>query len=220
MLGAGTWWISADTSQLETAILNLALNARDAMAGKGKLTIEISNAYHRPMRAPLEVKPGQYVMIAVSDTGVGMTKEVAAKAFDPFFTTKEVGQGTGLGLSQVYGFIKQSGGHAKIYSEPGAGTTVKLYLPRLPAPAAAQIEPKAPPVPVAAERKPSVVEDDADVCKFTAEVLGDSPDLRGRCGCGAARLKRSRHRPAVTDIGLPGGVNGRELAEASGAFRR
>jgi PAS domain S-box-containing protein len=130
---AGAWWISADANQLETAILNLAINARDAMAGSGKLTIEVSNAFLDESYAAshLDVNPGQYVMIAVSDTGSGMSKEVAAKAFEPFFTTKEIGQGTGLGLSQVYGFIKQSGGHAKIYSERGEGTTVKLYLPRL-----------------------------------------------------------------------------------------
>ena len=131
VLGSGVWLTSADPNQLETAILNVAVNARDAMPNGGKLTIETSNAFlDEPYAAAhQEVTPGQYAMIAVSDTGIGMKKDVIAKAFDPFFTTKE--HGTGLGLSQVFGFIKQSGGHAKIYSEPGEGTTIKLYLPRL-----------------------------------------------------------------------------------------
>jgi PAS domain S-box-containing protein len=126
------WTISADLNQLETAILNLAVNSRDAMQGSGKLTLETANAFldESYAAAHAEVTAGQYVMIAVSDTGAGMTPEVMAKAFDPFFTTKETGQGTGLGLSQVLGFMKQSGGHVKLYSELGAGTTVKLYLPQ------------------------------------------------------------------------------------------
>ena len=114
------WAIFVDTNQLESALLNLAVNARDAMPEGGKLTIEAANIYlDEDYSAIAEVPPGQYVGIFVSDTGTGMTPEVASKAFDPFFTTKEVGQGTGLGLSQVYGFIKQSGGHVKIYSEVG-----------------------------------------------------------------------------------------------------
>jgi signal transduction histidine kinase/ActR/RegA family two-component response regulator len=130
---AGLWKVNADAHQLESAILNIAINARDAMPEGGKLTIETANAYLDEAYAAqhAEIEAGQFVLIAVSDTGTGMPPEVAARAFDPFFTTKSAGKGTGLGLSQVYGFIKQSRGHIKIYSETGAGTTVKIYLPRL-----------------------------------------------------------------------------------------
>jgi PAS domain S-box-containing protein len=132
IVAEGLWNTSADLAQVENAVLNLAINARDAMEGVGKLTVEIGNAWldHAYARAHAEVDPGEYVMLAVSDTGSGMLPEVIAHAFDPFFTTKPEGKGTGLGLSMVYGFVKQSGGHVKIYSEPGNGTTVKLYLPR------------------------------------------------------------------------------------------
>ena len=132
VLAGGLWRIHADPNQLENALLNLAVNARDAMP-------ERRQADHRDrQRAPRRryasehsgVPAGQYVMLAMTDTGVGMTAEVSARAFDPFFTTKKSGAGTGLGLSQVYGFVKQSGGHVKIYSEVGQGTTVKVYLPR------------------------------------------------------------------------------------------
>src|SRR5690606_7329041 len=136
VLSPGLWWIHADPNQLENAILNLAVNARDAMPQGGKLTIETANAFLDEGLAArrAEVAPGQYVVLCISDTGSGMSRETMAKAFEPFFTTKDTGHGTGLGLSQVYGFVKQSGGHVKIYSELGEGTTVKIYLPRLLAP--------------------------------------------------------------------------------------
>ena len=223
--GAGVWWISADASQLETAILNLALNARDAMSGRGKLTIEISNALldDTYAAAHTEVAPGQYVMIAVSDTGPGMPPEVAAKAFEPFFTTKEIGHGTGLGLSQVYGFVKQSGGHAKIYSEAGAGTTVKLYLPRYAGTPVLQPPPRSPVQPEGMERgKILLVEDDYDVCEFTATVLGELGYEVLTAHDAASALRVLGEQTGVdllfTDIGLPGGMNGRQLADE--ALRR
>ena len=133
VVGAGLWQIEADPNHLESALVNLAINARDAMPQGGKLTIEAVNVfadedYHHTNP---EIAVGEYVVICVTDTGSGMNPEIVSRAFEPFFTTKEVGQGTGLGLSQVYGFVKQSGGHVKLYSEVGHGTTVKLYLPRL-----------------------------------------------------------------------------------------
>jgi signal transduction histidine kinase len=128
----GLWQTRCDPHQLESAILNLAINARDAMPSGGKLTIETCNARLDDAYAARsrEVRPGQYVCVCVTDTGTGMSPDVIARAFEPFFTTKPIGQGTGLGLSMIYGFARQSEGYAKIYSEPGQGTTVKLYLPR------------------------------------------------------------------------------------------
>ena len=132
VVAGGLWNTLVDPSQVENAILNMAINARDAMPEGGKLTIEAGNAYLDDSYAAehMEVAAGQYVMLALTDTGTGMTPEVMAQAFDPFFTTKEEGRGTGLGLSMVWGFVKQSGGHVKIYSELGQGTTIKVYLPR------------------------------------------------------------------------------------------
>jgi CheY-like chemotaxis protein len=131
VLSAGLWQVEADAAQLESSLLNLAVNARDAMPQGGELTIETANAFVDERSAKeYALKPGQFVLIAVSDTGSGMEPDVVAKAFDPFYTTKGVGKGTGLGLSQVYGFVRQSGGNVKIYSEVGVGTSVKIYLPR------------------------------------------------------------------------------------------
>ena len=132
VIAGGLWNTLADPTQVENTILNLGINARDAMPDGGKLTLEVANAFLDDAYAALhaEVSPGQYVLLAVSDTGTGMTPEVLARVFEPFFTTKAEGKGTGLGLAQAYGFVKQTGGHIKIYSEPGHGTTIKLYLPR------------------------------------------------------------------------------------------
>jgi PAS domain S-box-containing protein len=220
-LTGGLLWVSADASQLENAILNLVVNARDAMPGGGKLVLETASvlldqtyaATHR------EVPAGQYVAITVSDTGRGMTKEIAARALEPFFTTKEAGQGTGLGLSQVHGFVKQSAGHVSLYSEPGRGTTVRLYLPQLAgAPAAARAVTGRPAGPAAPGRMILVVEDDADVRAFTVETLSQlghrvvaAPDAKGALEV----LEREPVDLLFTDVGLAGGVNGEDLAEVA-----
>jgi signal transduction histidine kinase len=220
VLAGGAWWINADQNQLESAVLNLILNARDAMPHGGKLTIETGNvdlddAY---ARAHEELAPGHYAMIAVSDNGVGMSPEVIAKAFDPFFTTKQPGHGTGLGLSQVYGFIKQSGGHIKIYSEVGQGSTVKLYLPRLQTLTAAEIVAESQPAPAGSVKESIlVVEDDPDVRAFAEQALSEL-GYRVRIAADAASaLRVLEHAPRIdllfTDVGLPNGVNGRQLAD-------
>jgi PAS domain S-box-containing protein len=221
VLAGGLWRTLADPNQLENALLNLAVNARDAMAGGGKLTIETANAFLDESYAAQhqDVASGQYVMIAMSDTGGGMSAETIEKAFEPFFTTKEVGQGTGLGLPQVYGFVKQSGGHVKIYSELGHGTTVKLYLPRLAAgEVASDVAAEAKPVPNAgANAAILLVEDDEDVRQYSAEILRETGYRVVEAAEGATALKALAEEPGIrllfTDVGLPGGLNGRQLAD-------
>ena len=219
VLGAGVWAIAADTNQLETAILNLAVNSRDAMQRSGKLTIETANTFLDESYVATHpyVKPGQYVMMAVSDTGVGMTKEVVARAFEPFFTTKEPGHGTGLGLSQVFGFVKQSGGHVTIYSEPGEGTTVKLYLPRHGTKDAALLVEAQPVLQAASGETVLVVEDDDDVRVFAGEMLEELGYRVVTAPDAATALKMFEKQPDIdllfTDIGLPNGMNGRQLAD-------
>lgn len=219
--GVGSGPISADPNQLETAILNLAVNARDAMPEGGRLTIETTNAYldQGYAAANAEVQAGPYALISVSDTGIGMSREVIAKAFEPFFTTKEIGQGTGLGLSQVYGFIKQSGGHAKIYSEPEQGTTVKLYLPRLSTAALPDIPDQTPLAPTGrATETILLVEDEEDVLAFTAAVLrelGYRVLTAADAESALAVLEREQGADLLfTDVGLPR-INGRQLADES-----
>src|SRR6266849_2388754 len=171
---AGLWQVEVDPSQMEAAILNLVVNAKDAMADAGKLTIETGNAFidESYSQHNADIPVGQYVQISVSDTGEGMSREVQEKAFDPFFTTKEPGQGTGLGLSQVYGFVKQSGGHVKIYSELGEGTTIKVYLPRFHSEEQADIqEAPAPSAQGSKDETILVVEDDEDVRSYTTDTL-------------------------------------------------
>jgi signal transduction histidine kinase len=218
VLGGGLWPVTVDQNQLETAIVNLAVNARDAMSASGKLTIETSNAFLDEAYAQVqpEVAPGQYAMIAVSDTGVGMSPEVVARAFDPFFTTKETGRGTGLGLSQVFGFVKQSGGHVKIYSELGQGTTVKMYFPRLTTGAAEQPAQIGTAPGAGTGESILLVEDNDDVRAFTADVLRQlgyrvttAPD--GRAALSVLE-KVDGFDLLFTDVGLPKGMSGRELA--------
>lgn len=218
VLAGGLWRTYADVSQLENAILNLAVNARDAMAEDGKLTIETANAHldDAYARTHAEVQPGQYVMIAVSDTGSGMTPDVLARAFEPFFTTKPVGKGTGLGLSQVFGFVKQSGGHLKIYSEPGQGTTIKIYLPRHSGDKE-ETAPERPAAPVAAASETIlVVEDDESVRAGTVAALDELGYRVLQAADAAEALRRLEANPEValvfTDIVMPG-MNGRKLAD-------
>jgi len=219
VFSSGLWNVSADTNQLETALLNLTINSRDAMQRVGKLTIETANAFLDATYASqhADVIAGQYVMIAVSDTGIGMSKEVAARAFDPFFTTKSDGQGTGLGLSQVFGFVKQSGGHVKIYSEPGEGTTIKVYLPRFAANAPlVSIEPLVTQDSANGESI-LVVEDNEDVRTFAVEMLTSLGYRVSGTADGPTALQALRQVGRIdllfTDMGLPNGMNGRQLAE-------
>jgi PAS domain S-box-containing protein len=218
-LAGGLWRVFADANQIESALLNLAVNARDAMPEGGTLTIETANArLEGDTEAADAVAAGDYVMVAVSDTGVGMTEEVRARAFEPFYTTKEPGRGSGLGLSQVYGFARQSGGHAVLLSEPGKGTSVRLYLPRLEGDAAidAASSAGAQPAPRGRGRTVLVVEDDADVRAHSAELLRELGYRVVEAEDGPAALDLIERRGDLdllfTDIGLPGGFDGRALA--------
>ena len=217
--GAGLWRAHADPHQLESAILNLAVNARDAMPDGGKLTIETANTYldERYAGQYPGVAPGQYVMIGVTDTGGGMPEDIAAKAFDPFFTTKDVGKGTGLGLSQVYGFVRQSGGHVKIYSEVGHGTSVKLYLPRFVGEGVLAEGSAARPVAYADEAITIlIVEDEAAVRQLGVEALIELGYrvLEADGAATALRLLDAHDEIDLlfTDVIMPE-VNGRKLAE-------
>jgi PAS domain S-box-containing protein len=219
---AGLWQSLADRNELENAILNLAVNARDAMPEGGKLTIETGNAWLDEAYVasiPEPVPPGQYVMIAVSDTGTGMDRETMSRVFEPFFSTKPRGQGTGLGLSQVYGFVRQSGGHVRLYSEQGLGTTVKLYLPRYQGPLS-DSEPVAPHATApesGGHETVLVVEDDEAVRSYSASVLRELgyKVLEAATGSSALRLLDARKADLLfTDVVLPD-MNGRDLADAA-----
>ncbi len=222
VLGGGLWLTHADPSQLENAILNIAVNARDAMPEGGRLTIETQNAHldDRYASENVEVRPGQYVLIAISDTGAGMPADVVARVFEPFFTTKAIGKGTGLGLSQVFGFTKQSGGHVKIYSELGAGTTVKLYLARFFGTKEAQTGSGAAAAPVSRGEGEVVlvVEDEASVRQLTVEGLADLgyTTLAAESAVAALRVldERSDVDLLLTDVVMPD-MNGRKLVEAA-----
>ena len=222
VLAGGLWQAHADTNQLENSLLNLALNARDAMPDGGKLTIETANSYlddNYVSKLPEPVQPGQYVQISVTDTGSGMSPEIAEKAFEPFFTTKEVGKGTGLGLSQVYGFVRQSGGHVKIYSEPGLGTTIKVYLPRLAGDIVRASGDAGGGRAVTALGIESilVVEDDAPLREYTREILTELGYQVWAAEDGRAALEIIEQVPQLdllfTDVVMSGGMNGRQLAD-------
>jgi signal transduction histidine kinase len=212
------WSVFADANQLENALVNLAVNARDAMGGSGRLTISAHNAHLEEFDAGMfgRLDSGDYVRISVADTGCGMTPEVLSKAFEPFFTTKDIGHGTGLGLSQVYGFVRQSGGLVTIESKVRAGTTVSLYLPRRlggaeSAAAAAGLAEGG------AGDLVLVVEDDPAVRVYTLEMLAELGYGTIDAADGHAALRLLDSRPEVrlllTDVGLPGGMNGRQLAD-------
>jgi signal transduction histidine kinase len=220
ILSPGIAPVEIDPAQFETAILNLAINCRDAVTGGGRITIETRNVIFDKQRAAAnpELAPGPYVMIAVSDNGTGMTPAVLARAFDPFFTTKEIGKGSGLGLSQVYGFVKTAGGHVAIDSELGVGTTVRIYLPQSPEPA---ILPKAGPEAVPLQPQGGrgtilIVEDDADVLAVTAESLRDLGYrvVTAVDAAGALEILRSRQPVDLlfSDVIIPGGTDGVRLA--------
>jgi PAS domain S-box-containing protein len=223
---AGLWPSQIDPSQLENAVLNLCINARDAMPTGGKITIETGNRWMDERAAGQRgLEPGQYISLCVSDTGTGMTPDVAAKAFDPFFTTKPIGEGTGLGLSMIYGFAKQSGGSVSIYSEVGEGTTVCIYLPRHVGSAEHEgEEAHTAEVPRAEEGETVlVVDDEPTVRMLVVEVLTDLGYTAMEAEDGAAGLRIiNSDAPIdllVTDVGLPGGLNGRQVADAARSVR-
>lgn len=217
--GAGLWAAVADPSLLENAVLNLCINARDAMPKGGRLTIETANAAIDRAYADLhpELEPGQYALVAVSDTGVGISPENLAKVFEPFFTTKESGKGTGLGLSMVYGFVKQSKGHVSVYSEPGQGTTVRIYLPRAHESAAAQPERARQVGHYRGTEKILLVEDN-DLVRNAAEeqlrALGYQITVASSGPEALSILRREGGFALLfTDVVMPGGMSGRDLAE-------
>lgn len=223
---AGLWVTRADASQLENSLLNLCINARDAMApGGGRLTIETANKWLDERTArERDLSPGQYVSLSVTDTGVGMAPEIIARAFDPFFTTKPIGQGTGLGLSMIYGFVRQSGGQVRVYSEVGKGTTMCIYLPRHhgdvgeneTAKAAERIAP-------GTGETVLVVDDEPTLRMLIEDVLEDHryKVLTAPDGPSALKLLQSDIKIdlVITDVGLPGGMNGRQVADAARALR-
>ncbi|MGK2966641.1 MAG: ATP-binding protein, partial [Tepidiformaceae bacterium] len=224
--GGGLWPAMVDQGQLENALLNLSLNARDAMPGGGRLTLETGNARldDEYARTHTEVTPGAYVMLAVSDTGGGIAPGQIDRIFEPFFTTKGVGKGTGLGLAMVYGFVKQSGGHISVYSEEGQGTSIKLYLPR----AGTTTEEAATEVGgagdvVGGNETILLVEDDDGVRKYAGEQLRSLGYSVIEAPAGAAALPIIEARDDLdllfTDVVMPGGMNGRQLADAAREIR-
>jgi signal transduction histidine kinase len=227
VVGAGGLWATlVDPNQLENALLNLCLNARDAMPEGGRLTIETANRWLDERAArDRDIAPGQYVSLCVTDTGTGMAPDVAAHAFDPFFTTKPLGQGTGLGLSMIYGFARQSGGQICIYSEVSKGTTMCLYLPRH------HDDPNsddATTLPKASESRGHgevvlVIDDEPSIRMLITDVLSDTgySVLEASDGPAGIRILQSAARIdlLITDVGLPGGMNGRQVADAARTLR-
>jgi signal transduction histidine kinase len=224
--GHGLWPVMIDPAQLDAAIVNLATNARDAMPKGGRLTVETRNARLDADYVALnpEAVPGDYVLVEVSDNGGGMTPEILVKAFEPFFTTKDVGEGSGLGLSMVFGFVKQSEGHIKIYSEPGEGTTVRIYLPRAARPAEATATgASSPPAPRGRETI-LVVEDNEDVRNVVVRQLADLgytalAAANPRAALAILKDPAAKIDLLFTDLIMPGGMSGHDLAHAAVAHR-
>ena len=219
---AGLWPALIDPSQLESALLNLCINARDAMPNGGRITIETANKWLDDRAAEeRDLPPGQYLSVCVTDTGTGMTPDVIARAFEPFFTTKPIGQGTGLGLSMVYGFVRQSGGQVRIYSEVGSGTTMCLYLPRHHGnPSESVISTRAAAhVPGQLGKTVMIVDDEPSVRMLVTDVLEELGYSSIEAPEGPAALRILESEVAIdlliTDVGLPGGINGRQLADAA-----
>jgi PAS domain S-box-containing protein len=226
VLAAGLWPCFCDPNQLENAVLNLSINARDAMPDGGRLTIESANTWVDQTSATERDLPrGQYVAICVTDTGTGMLPEVLARAFDPFFTTKPIGKGTGLGLSMIYGFARQSGGQVRLYSEVGQGTTVKIYLPRhIGTPVENDINESQPQLPRAdAGETVLVVDDEPTVRMLVGDTLADLGYQAVEAADAVSALKvlesDAKIDLLISDVGLPGGVNGKQLADRARAHR-
>ncbi|MDD2877330.1 MAG: response regulator [Acidiphilium sp.] len=219
----GLWPILCDPHQLESAVLNLVINARDAMPDGGALTIELANTELDDAYAArhADLDAGDYVVASISDTGTGMSPETAARAFDPFFTTKPLGAGTGLGLSMVYGFVKQSKGHLRIYSEVGHGTSICVYLPRYYGDILSNTSPPAEAGMPRAQPGETVliVDDEPSIRVLVREVLNDLgyAALEAEDGRGALQILHSDSQInlLITDVGLPNGMNGRQLADAA-----
>jgi PAS domain S-box-containing protein len=219
------WMTEVDPGQLEVALLNLVVNARDAMPSGGRLLIETANTcLDEAGASPFdEAARGQFVMVSVSDTGTGMDAQTVSKAIEPFFTTKAVGRGSGLGLSMVYGFVRQSRGHIRIHSAPGEGTSVRLYFPRSPEPGDQQAPPEAEDRIIGGDERILVVEDDALVREHLAAQLGSLGYEVIQAATGPEGLEAlqsdGRVRMLLTDVVMPGGLDGRELAEAAAKLR-
>jgi CheY-like chemotaxis protein len=222
---AGLWTANIDAGQLENALLNLCINGRDAMPDGGRLTIETANKWldERAGRER-ELPPGQYLSVCVTDTGTGMTPEVIERVFEPFFTTKPLGEGTGLGLSMIYGFARQSNGQVRIYSEVGVGTTICIYLPRYVGEATLAGEEEAVAAAAAATGQTVlVVDDEATIRHLIDEVLDDLGYTVIGAADGASGIKvlqsGARIELLITDVGLPGGMNGRQVADEARRLR-
>jgi CheY-like chemotaxis protein len=217
---AGLWPALIDSAQLESALLNLAINARDAMPDGGRITIETANKWLDERGArERDLNPGQYLSVCVSDTGTGIAKDILDRIFDPFFTTKPIGEGTGLGLSMVHGLVRQSGGQVRVYSEVGKGTTMCLYLPRYFGDTASEAV-EQPVIPeLGSGEVVLIVDDEPTVRMLMSDVLSEAgyTVLEAQDGPSSMRILESDTRIdlLITDVGLPGGMNGRQVADAA-----